>query len=161
MCFCAKQQSLGAPIPAGYELSFSNKQASSNANNYMGVHTFDTYNTTACAALCDAVATCNAFNIYFERDPTVNPAPDCPNPPSFTNVKCTLWGSGVTAETAVNKGQFREEFQVVIAGSNGMYDTCTEQPMILDQHLVAIDPVLTFFYFFSSLSSIHRWNEYV
>lgn len=90
-----------------------------NANSYMGLYTLKTYDTIKCQQLCDSVDLCTAFNIYFERDPTVDPGTSCPNPPSFTNVKCTLWGSGVTTEAAVNDGQYRNDFHVVIAGSNG------------------------------------------
>ena len=93
--------------------------ASSNANSYMGLYTLKTYDTIKCQQLCDAVDLCTAFNIYFERDPTKDPGAACPNPPSFTNIKCTLWGSGVTPETAKNEGQYRTDFHVVIAGSNG------------------------------------------
>jgi hypothetical protein len=56
----------------------------------------------------------------FERDPSVVPADSCANPASTTVIKCVLWGSPITAETAVNTGQWRNGFQVVIAGSNGM-----------------------------------------
>ena len=116
----SQQQSTNAPTPAGYVRSFFNKQASSSANSYLGLYTFADYNVSRCAALCDAVDLCTAFNIYFERDPTVNPGENCPDPSSFTNVKCTLWGSRLTPETATNQGQYRRDFHVVIAGSNGM-----------------------------------------
>lgn len=86
----------------------------------MGLHTLDTYDPAICQAFCDAADLCTGFNLYFERDPTVNPADNCRNPPSFTNIKCTLWGSRLTPETAVNRGQYRRDFQVVITGSNGM-----------------------------------------
>ncbi|KAL8735393.1 MAG: hypothetical protein Q9166_000938 [cf. Caloplaca sp. 2 TL-2023] len=108
-----------APTPQGYQLSFANKQASVQANSYMGLYTFKTYDTIKCQQLCDAANLCTAFNIYFERDPTLAPAEACPNPAAFTNIKCTLWGSGVTPESAKNKGQYRRDFHVVIAGSNG------------------------------------------
>ncbi|KAL8738547.1 MAG: hypothetical protein Q9190_007986 [Brigantiaea leucoxantha] len=108
-----------AATPQGYQRSFVNLKASVNANSYMGLYTLQTYDTIKCQQLCDAADLCTAFNIYFERDPTVNPADACKNPASFTNIKCTLWGSGVTTEAAVNKGQYRRDFQVVIAGSNG------------------------------------------
>ncbi|KAK5004995.1 hypothetical protein LTR60_006390, partial [Cryomyces antarcticus] len=79
-----------------------------------------------CAALCDQAQGCLGINLYFERDPTINPATACPNPTAFTNVKCTLWGSAVTAASATNQGQWRgpmdstgAAFHVVIAGSNG------------------------------------------
>lgn len=97
-----------------------NLQASSNADTYLGLYTLETYDTLKCSELCDAVDSCTAFNIYFERDPTVNPAAACPNPPSLTNIKCTLWGANVTTETANNFGQYRRDFHVVIAGSNGL-----------------------------------------
>lgn len=65
---------------------------------------------------------------FAERDPTVNPstnqstAPtvwgrDCPNPPSMTSFKCTLWGSSIDSDDATNQGQYREEFDVVITAS--------------------------------------------
>jgi len=38
---------------------------------------------------------------------------------SFTNIKCTLWGVPTSKAGATNFGQYREQFQVVIAGSNG------------------------------------------
>ena len=44
---------------------------------------------------------------------------NCPNPPSTTNFKCTLWGAPVVQEQATNQGQWRDSFQVVITGSNG------------------------------------------
>ena len=108
-----------AATPQGYTLSFSNLKGSSNANSYMGLYTLQSYDTIKCQEYCDAADLCTAFNIYFERDPTVNPADACSNPPAFTNVKCTLWGSGVTTESANNLGQYRDQFHVVIAGSNG------------------------------------------
>lgn len=108
-----------AATPQGYTLSFSNLKGSANANSYMGLYTLHTYDPIKCQEYCDAADLCTAFNIYFERDPTLAPAPACPTPASFTNIKCTLWGSGVTAESAVNYGQYREQFHVVIAGSNG------------------------------------------
>ena len=114
-----QQTSENTPCPQGYHQTFQNLQGSSNANSYMGLYTLKTYDVYKCQQLCDAVDQCTAFNIYYERDPSVNPADSCPNPPSFTNIKCTLWGSNVTPESAVNKGQYRKNFHVVITGSNG------------------------------------------
>ncbi|KAI9821235.1 MAG: hypothetical protein M1827_003970 [Pycnora praestabilis] len=121
--------STNAQTPQGYERSFVNLQAAVNANSYLGLTTLSTYDTIECQQLCDAAPLCTAFNIYFERDPTVNPADACPNPPSFTNIKCTLWGSGVTTQAAVNSGQYRDQFQVVIAGSNGYTKKCAPRPI--------------------------------
>lgn len=79
-----------------------------NANSYLGLTTFQTYNTVKCQQLCDTANLCTAFNIYIERDPCVKPAAGCDNPSSITNFKCTLWGSGVTTAAAVNNGQYRD-----------------------------------------------------
>ncbi len=94
-----------------------------NANSYLGLTTLQTYDTISCQQHCDAADLCTAFNIYIERDPSVKPATGCDNPSSITNFKCTLWGSGVTAAAAVNNGQYRDNFHVVITGSNGEFSS--------------------------------------
>ncbi|KAI9797322.1 MAG: hypothetical protein M1825_006020 [Sarcosagium campestre] len=121
-----EETATGAPTPQGYSRSFSNLQGSTEGNGYLGLTTFRTYDTIKCAQACDASSGCSGFNIYFERDPTVNPGPACPNPAAFTNIKCTLWGLPVVDDTATNQGQYRgpedsdgQSFHVVIAGSNG------------------------------------------
>ncbi|TGO68038.1 hypothetical protein BOTNAR_0031g00250 [Botryotinia narcissicola] len=43
---------------------------------------------------------------------------DCPNPPSQTLIKCSLFGGLLDASSATNSGQWQADFQVVIAGSN-------------------------------------------
>ena len=110
-----------AVTPHGYTKSFSNLQGSTRGLGYMAVYTLDSYDAAKCAAKCNATYPCLGFNIYYERDPSVSPSNDnrCPNPPSVTNIKCSLWGYPVYAETAKNAGQFRSKFRVVIAGSNG------------------------------------------
>ncbi|KAL8937392.1 MAG: hypothetical protein Q9216_004445 [Gyalolechia sp. 2 TL-2023] len=108
-----------APTPDGYTMVMQNGDASLSASNYMGLRTLKSYDTLGCASLCDQATGCQAFNMYVERDPTLDPnAVNCPNPPSLTNYKCTLWGAVVSAEQAKNKGQWRDSFQVVIAASN-------------------------------------------
>ncbi|KAI4944730.1 hypothetical protein J4E91_008417 [Alternaria rosae] len=111
-----------ASTPAGYVNKFKNLKGSNNAVAYLGYKTLDTYDTQACADSCTEKEGCSAFNIFYERDPSVVPADSCSNPASTTVIKCVLWGSPVTAETAVNSGQWRADFHVVIAGSNG-YDS--------------------------------------
>lgn len=108
-----------ASTPAGYTRSFVNLKASNNALKYMGFTQLPTYDTTSCAEKCSDISGCNSFNLYFERDPTVDPGANCTNPPPMTNVKCVFWGSSIYASTAVNDGQWRSKFQVAIAGSNG------------------------------------------
>ncbi|KAI0020025.1 hypothetical protein F4780DRAFT_770969 [Xylariomycetidae sp. FL0641] len=112
-----------AQVPFGYQQTFRNLQASNNAYGYMGYITLDSYDTTFCASHCDATEGCLGFNIFFERDPSIEPHEVCPNPVSTTVIKCTLWGGYVAAENAQNAGQWRNEFHVVIAGSNGYQKT--------------------------------------
>jgi len=108
-----------ATTPGGYTKSFSNLQASINENGYLGLYTLTSYDTMQCQELCDSVDSCTAFNIYIERDPTVKPAPACANPASTINYKCTLYANQVNSASATNTGQYRQKFEVVIAGSNG------------------------------------------
>jgi len=112
-----------ADIPQGYSQSFANAQGSVSASYYMGYYTLNSYDTVGCAHYCDAADGCMSFNIFFERDPSVNPADACPNPSSTVPIKCTLWGMPINAAMANNDGQWREQFQVVIAGSNGYVST--------------------------------------
>ncbi|GAB7340451.1 hypothetical protein MBLNU457_6880t1 [Dothideomycetes sp. NU457] len=121
-----------APTPSGYARTFNNMNASTSANSYLGLWTLKSYDPAACAAQCDNTTSCTSFNLYIERDPSQNPCKNdstaptvwgywCPNPSAITNYKCTLWGSDIDNTTAVNAGGWREDFNVVITGSNG-YD---------------------------------------
>ncbi|MCJ1249366.1 hypothetical protein MMC30_006589 [Trapelia coarctata] len=111
---------LNALAPAGYTQVFQNVQASLSASNYMGLYTIDKYDNALCQSICDQKDGCVAFNLYLERDPTLSANTiNCPNPPSTTNIKCTLWGSPISANEAKNTGQYRAKFHVVIAASNG------------------------------------------
>ncbi|KAJ9644470.1 hypothetical protein H2199_003433 [Coniosporium tulheliwenetii] len=112
-------QAIGAPVPSGYTNTFTNLKASNNAYGYMGFTTLKTYDSNACASKCNAIMGCAAFNLYFERNPINAPGDDCKNPPSSTHIKCVFWGGPVFTENAKNSGQWRRDFQVVIAGSNG------------------------------------------
>ena len=66
-----------------------------------------------------------AFNVWFERDPSTTTDPFCcPNPGSVARIKCSWWGTYATSTTANNKGQYRDQFQVIMAGSNGQQFSC-------------------------------------
>ncbi|KAF1818820.1 uncharacterized protein K489DRAFT_326888, partial [Dissoconium aciculare CBS 342.82] len=117
-----------------YVQVFQDLNKSVQAQSYLGQYNLETYNATQCAALCDCTKLCTAFNIFAERDPSLAPSRasdnstaftvwgyECPNPPSMTSFKCTLWGSYITAANAKNNGQYRADFHVVITGSDG-YD---------------------------------------
>lgn len=109
-----------ASTPAGYVQAYQNQAGSSEGiYGYMGYSVLQTYDVAACSASCDAVNGCQSFNIYFERDPSVDPSSTCSNPPSTTVIKCVYYGGPVTASSATNVGQWRNDFHVVIAGSNG------------------------------------------
>lgn len=111
--------SVSAKTPTSYTKSFYNLNGSTQLSTYMGLYTLQQYNPDLCASQCNQVSGCLAFNLYFERDPSLNPADACPDPSSITNIKCTLYGSQISAKSATNVGQYRENFHVVIAGSNG------------------------------------------
>ncbi|KEQ68238.1 hypothetical protein M436DRAFT_25539, partial [Aureobasidium namibiae CBS 147.97] len=118
-----------APTPSGYTQAFQAQAASNNAFGYMGFDTFDTYDVNTCAQRCTAKYGCVSFNMYFERDPSVNPDDSsCSNPSSVTMIKCVYWGGQVTQDNAQNSGQMRGNFQVAIAGSNGYVTTQISTP---------------------------------
>ncbi|KAF7186161.1 Hyphally regulated cell wall protein 4 [Pseudocercospora fuligena] len=119
-----------------YTQVFKDLNGATSAQSYLGLYTLKKYDAAECAAKCDCTELCTAFNIYAERDPSLNPTnndstydpgyptvwgQNCPNPPSQTAFKCTLWGFNIDVSTATNTGETRSQFQVVITASNG-YD---------------------------------------
>ncbi|KAF2717843.1 hypothetical protein K431DRAFT_232193, partial [Polychaeton citri CBS 116435] len=129
----ASQTSFGdiasaAPTPSGYDQTFVNLAGSNNAYGYLGFTTLSTYDTKTCAQKCDKINGCMAVNIYFERDPSLDPGANCPDPASATMIKCVFWGGPVDSSNAVNKGQWRQNFQVLIAGSNGYVNKTLATP---------------------------------
>lgn len=156
-----KQAATSAPVQvtgksgATYAQVFSNLQAAASANSYLGLHTLDSYDVNKCAAFCDDIALCTSFNIYIERDPSLNPTKNdstaptvwgywCPNPSAITNYKCTLWGSNLDASMATNQGEWRKDFQVVITGSDGYDKTNNTTPSCqITSNIPASTPVST------------------
>lgn len=108
-----------ASTPSGYSNTFVNLNASNSAYGYLGYTTLSTYDTNSCATKCNAINGCMSFNLYFERDPSVDPGSGCTDPASVTMIKCVFWGGPVSSSNANNYGQYRNQFQIVIAGSNG------------------------------------------
>ncbi|GME26961.1 carbohydrate-binding-like protein [Neofusicoccum parvum] len=108
-----------APTPTAYYQNFKNQQGANSAYAYMGYTVLQHgYDVNACATQCSNMAGCLSFNIYFERDPVQEPGAGCDNPAAFANIKCSFWGSALDISTATNSGQWRDKFQVAIAGSN-------------------------------------------
>ncbi|KAK4991147.1 hypothetical protein LTR50_002077 [Elasticomyces elasticus] len=108
-----------AATPFGYQKTFTALNASNFAYSYLGFTYISSYDPNICSTKCNAMNGCASFNIYYERGPTVEPGTACPNPASTTTIKCAFWGGPVSAANALNDGQWREDFHVVIAGSNG------------------------------------------
>ncbi|KAI5273172.1 hypothetical protein E4T47_03678 [Aureobasidium subglaciale] len=119
-----------ASPPTGYSEAFKDKQGSNNALGYLGFSLMSTYDTSVCASRCNKVNGCQAINIYFERDPSVDPNDSsCADPkPSYTQIKCVYWGGPVTQSNLLNFGQYRNKFHVVIAGSNGYVNKSIDTP---------------------------------
>lgn len=107
-----------AHVPQGYSQNFTDLNAAVSSPNYLALKTLQTYSTDECAAYCDCTETCSSFNLYIERDPSLNPAANCTNPPSMTSYKCTIFAGPISSADATNSGQYRDEFEVVITGSN-------------------------------------------
>ena len=137
----AASTATASSVPMVYQQTFKDLNGSSSAQSYLGMYTLQTYNAAQCASYCDSTTLCTAFNLFIERDPSVNPTKNdstaptvwgyyCPNPASMTSYKCTLWGSNLDASTATNQGQWREDFQVVITGSNGYDKTNVTVPAV-------------------------------
>jgi len=108
-----------AETPAGWSLVFKNKQAAISTSAYMGYKTYTSYSVAQCASDCLQMSACQSFNIFLERDPTVNPAAACADPTSTVVIKCSFWGVQLQSSALTNEGQYRNKFHVVIAGSNG------------------------------------------
>ncbi|KAF4312687.1 hypothetical protein GTA08_BOTSDO11651 [Botryosphaeria dothidea] len=109
-------------VPANYNLNFTDLNGATQLSTYLTYKTLDTYNAKSCADFCDATSLCTGFNIYFERDPSKDGnTGDCLSADlaSTTNIKCALFGSSVSKDSATNAGQWRNNFHVVITGSNG------------------------------------------
>ncbi|UPX12672.1 uncharacterized protein EKO05_0003213 [Ascochyta rabiei] len=121
-----------AGTPSGYQQSFMDQSGSSQQIGYLTYKTYQTYDVQGCADACDSEKYCLGFNIFFERDPSLEPGPNCPDPPSTTNIKCSLYGYPVALKAATNMGQWRQDFQVVIAGSNGYSKSNKGLPTVMD-----------------------------
>lgn len=123
-----------------YTQTFNDLDAAVITTSYISVYDLHTYDVQGCAQYCDNTTACESFNIYVERDPSQNPSSSvssaptvwgyiCPNPKSITNYKCALWGTSISAAEATNQGQMKEDFEVVVTGSNGYNKASTANNM--------------------------------
>lgn len=119
---------VNALAPLGYTRAFNGAVGSLYAANYLGYYQLSTYNVSQCASICSAQAGCSSYNIYYERDPVLNPGPLCLNPTAAVSVRCVLYGSTISgAAQAQNLGEWRQNFMIVVSGSNG-YNLNTPPP---------------------------------
>lgn len=90
-------------VPSVYFASFRDAKASVHAIGYLGYDVVEVYDPSVCAVKCNSKAGCIGFNLFFQRDPTLDPGITCKNPPAFANIKCTYWGRPANPEAASNK----------------------------------------------------------
>ncbi|KAH8896912.1 hypothetical protein GQ53DRAFT_528466 [Thozetella sp. PMI_491] len=119
-------------IPQGYHSvpGFINLQATIVNTAYLTYVSsrLQSYDVSTCASVCDGIAGCNSFAIFYERAPLVvsnsTQAPDatlCPatsTSGSATLIKCTFYGQPVLTSQATNAYQYWGTFKTVYAGSN-------------------------------------------
>ena len=115
--------------PAGYSTAFIGLYGETVSGPYLGYRQISSYNTSACAAYCDQVDACNAFNIFYERTPVYVPNDNCSNPNAAAAVGCGLYGAYLDNTTATNLGQYRNDFLINAQGSNG-YNQNTPPPAV-------------------------------
>lgn len=63
----------------------------------------------------------------FQRSPTLDPGDDeeaCPNPPSMTNIFCSLYSTEIKASDLTWEGERRGQFDVVITGQSPSSIAC-------------------------------------
>ncbi|GAM91140.1 hypothetical protein ANO11243_091870 [Dothideomycetidae sp. 11243] len=111
--------SMNATTPSGYNWLYGGYYSALNQDGYLGYVELSSYNVSFCAAYCDATSGCRGFDIYNERDPAQNPAVACLNPAMKTAIRCAFYSTPVNNTNAINVGQWRGNFGVVIAGANG------------------------------------------
>ncbi|RMZ73514.1 Galactose oxidase [Pyrenophora seminiperda CCB06] len=127
-----------AATPSGYTKSFTDLTGATEQVGYLTYKNIDSgaYDVAACAAFCDSEKFCLGFNIFAERDPSLNADTGCSNPVPITNIKCSLFGYPVSANSATNQGQYRADFHVVVTASNGYSKldgtTCKPAPTVSD-----------------------------
>lgn len=129
-----------APTPQGYTLSFSNLHASTQSTDLLSYSTLKSYDPITCQQYCDSLLGCYGINIYYERDPKIDPC-NLANAdgPSTTVIKCVAWGSQASLDPALatNTGQYRgpasnltgTPFHVVIAASNAYTKNSPPPPL--------------------------------
>ena len=109
-----------ATTVSGYTIAATNQNAwaETTTTTNMGWLNMPTYDVSACGTYCTNTLGCLAFDIFYQRSPTVAPSfnSSCPNPPSMTSIMCWIYSTAMTTADMINSGETRGQFQVVIAG---------------------------------------------
>ncbi|KAK7748727.1 hypothetical protein SLS53_000750 [Cytospora paraplurivora] len=107
---------------AGYTIVAVDYHARAERANVttMGWLNLPDYDVTSCSGYCTNTLGCLAFDVFYQRSPTIVPSynTSCPDPPSMTSVICTIYSAALTTADMINTGETRGHFVVVIAGSN-------------------------------------------
>lgn len=117
-----------AAAPSGFTRTQVNAGGANQGYGYLGYHNLDSYDVNKCGSICTNTLGCMSFNLYVERDPSVDPGAGCENPPSVIYAKCALWGSPLSSDSAVNTGSMRTNFEVAVAGSNAYQNSTLTIP---------------------------------
>ncbi|KAI4856406.1 hypothetical protein E4T45_02131 [Aureobasidium sp. EXF-8846] len=120
-----------APVPSGYVNTVLNAAGANRAYGFLGYYNLPSYDSSACAAKCSTTIGCMAFNIYFERDPSLDPGAGttgCADPSSVVYAKCALWGGELTTGNAVYTGTTVNQFEIAVAGSNAYQNNSLTTP---------------------------------
>ncbi|KAG9675574.1 hypothetical protein KCU99_g4532, partial [Aureobasidium melanogenum] len=132
-----------APVPTGFVQTQTNANGANSAYGYLGYHNLDSYDTSSCANFCTDTLGCMAFNVYIQRDASLEPAAACPSPSSVIYARCALWGSPLSSDSATNTGSMREQFEVVVAGSNAYQNNSLVVPAGFSMNDALGDAALT------------------
>lgn len=76
-----------------YTQVFKDLDAATSAQSYLGLYTLKEYDVAECASKCDCTELCTSFNMYAERDPSLNPTN---NDSTYDPGYPTVWGQDVS-----------------------------------------------------------------
>lgn len=77
-----------------YTQVFKDLDAATSAQSYLGLYTLKEYDVAECASKCDCTELCTSFNMFAERDPSLNPTN---NDSTYDPGYPTVWGQDVSS----------------------------------------------------------------
>ncbi|KAJ7586750.1 hypothetical protein C8J56DRAFT_945498 [Mycena floridula] len=106
-----ERRQVDVPVPVGYDFVFGPLDDANNAPGFMGFVFIDTYDTIACANICNNAdpdtngGACKAFNIW---QGAINGTP-------AAQVTCALYFLPIDASTATNPGDTENDLTVTLS----------------------------------------------